>query len=235
MNTQALPPMSCTGAFRAGGYRAAHAGVREGRCQGALIVAAMHLAVLGALWHYQPAREALAAAMPIMVEFITPPRTEPRREKPAPVLNPVPVRQQPDPLPQVVAAPVEAPVTQVAPPPEPVRPAAPVVAEAPAAVAPPAPLPVIPPRFDAAYLDNPSPAYPSQARRLREQGKVLLRVLVTPGGTAERVELRGSSGSHRLDEAALDTVKRWRFVPARRGTEAVAAWVLVPISFVLEG
>jgi protein TonB len=96
-------------------------------------------------------------------------------------------------------------------------------------------LPVTPPRFDAAYLDNPPPAYPALARRAREQGKVVLRVLVTPAGMAQRVEVRSSSGSNRLDEAALDTVKRWRFVPARQGVEAISAWVLVPISFSLEG
>ena len=33
---------------------------------------------------------------------------------------------------------------------------------------------------------------------------------------------------------AIDTVKRWRFVPARQGDRAVAAWVLVPITFSLE-
>jgi protein TonB len=37
----------------------------------------------------------------------------------------------------------------------------------------------------------------------------------------------------RLDEAALVTVKKWRFVPARRGGEAVSAWVVVPIAFSL--
>jgi len=47
--------------------------------------------------------------------------------------------------------------------------------------------------------------------------------------------LKTSSGSPRLDQAALDTVKRWRFVPARQGDQSVAAWVVVPISFSLEG
>lgn len=96
-------------------------------------------------------------------------------------------------------------------------------------------LPLTPPRFDAAYLDNPAPAFPALSRRLQEQGRVLLRVLVTVGGNAERVELRSSSGSARLDGAAFETVKRWCFVPARQGADAVAAWVLVPISFALEG
>src|SRR3569623_2718304 len=95
------------------------------------------------------------------------------------------------------------------------------------------PAPVIPPRCDAAYLDNPAPAYPPLSRRLREQGTVLLRVYGEPTGLPGRVELKQSSGYARLDGVALDTVKRWRFVPARQDTTAVAGWVVVPISFSL--
>jgi protein TonB len=68
---------------------------------------------------------------------------------------------------------------------------------------------------------------------LHEEGRVLLRVLVDAKGLPERVELRSSSGHERLDRVALDTVRQWKFVPARRGEEAVSAWVIVPISFSL--
>lgn len=93
---------------------------------------------------------------------------------------------------------------------------------------------VVAPRFDAAYLNNPEPDYPSLSKRLGEEGRVLLRVLVTAEGFAELVEIRQTSGHPRLDQAALTTVKRWRFTPARRGDERLAAWVLVPLSFQLE-
>ena len=53
--------------------------------------------------------------------------------------------------------------------------------------------------------------------------------------TTREVQIRTSSGSSRLDQAAKEAVDRWRFVPARQGDEAVGAWVLVPISFQLEG
>lgn len=96
-----------------------------------------------------------------------------------------------------------------------------------------APEAVTEPRFDAAYLNNPAPAYPPLSRRLGEQGRVLMRVFVDPNGAPAQVELRQSSGSRRLDAAAETAVRRWRFVPARRGREAVGAWVLVPISFSL--
>lgn len=97
--------------------------------------------------------------------------------------------------------------------------------------APTAPVEVTEPRFDAAYLNNPAPRYPPLSRRLGEQGRVLIRVYVDPNGTPTQVELRQSSGSQRLDTAAETAVRRWRFIPARRGSDAVGAWVLVPISF----
>ena len=69
---------------------------------------------------------------------------------------------------------------------------------------------------------------------MREQGRVVLRVLVSRAGSPAQVELRASSGFARLDESALETVRGWKFVPARRGEEPVEAWVLIPISFRLE-
>lgn len=91
--------------------------------------------------------------------------------------------------------------------------------------------PVVAPRFDAAYLNNPAPAYPMQSRRLNEAGRVLLRVQVSEAGNALHVQLHQSSGHSRLDQAALDAVKRWRFIPARRGDVAISEWVIVPITF----
>lgn len=91
--------------------------------------------------------------------------------------------------------------------------------------------PATEPRFDAAYLNNPAPPYPGVSRRLGEHGRVLLRVQVDERGVPTNVSLRASSGYERLDSVAVETVRRWKFVPARRGDEAVGAWVLVPIVF----
>ncbi|HEV8520481.1 MAG TPA: energy transducer TonB, partial [Burkholderiales bacterium] len=60
---------------------------------------------------------------------------------------------------------------------------------------------------------------------------VLLRVLVTREGRAARVELDKSSGFPLLDNAALEGVREWRFVPARKAAEPVEDWVRVPIVF----
>jgi protein TonB len=200
----------------------------------------LHAVLVLALLAYEPAREALLSAAPLMVELITPPRVEPQKaETPPQPPKPRPVAKRAAPLPleplPVLTAPAEAPSAFVAPPPPVIAPPAPVAATPSPPPAPPAPLPVTPPVFDADYLVNPAPAYPALARRMGEQGRVLLRVLVNAAGTADEVQVRTSSGHVRLDEAARDTVRRWRFVPAKRGTDPVPAWVLIPISFRLEG
>lgn len=90
------------------------------------------------------------------------------------------------------------------------------------------------PSFNAAYLRNPAPRYPIIARRNGEQGTVTLKVLVTREGAPAKVSVDKTSGSAHLDAAALETVRSWRFVPARQGMQPVEAWVLVPIVFRLE-
>jgi protein TonB len=57
---------------------------------------------------------------------------------------------------------------------------------------------------------------------------------VEPNGRPAQIELKSSSGSPRLDQAGQDAVWRWKFVPAKRGDEAISAWVLVPITFTLK-
>lgn len=95
------------------------------------------------------------------------------------------------------------------------------------------PSPVTPPRADAAYLSNPPPDYPAEARRLGQEGRVLLRVLVAADGHAQDVSIDQGCGFPLLDDAAAAAVRRWRFTPGRRGDTAVAAWVLIPIFFKL--
>lgn len=161
----------------------------------------------------------------------------PELPKPQAAMPPRP--SQPRPALPPAAAPVltsnalgETPASFVVPMPPPTPPvqAAPASPIAAAAV-PPA---ITAARFDADYLDNPQPIYPHASRRLGEQGKVLLRVYVSAAGLAEKVELKLGSGFARLDRAAQEAVGLWRFVPARRGEQTIAAWVQVPITFQLE-
>jgi protein TonB len=75
------------------------------------------------------------------------------------------------------------------------------------------------------------PSYPSSARRLGIQGMTTLRVYVAADGRVGEVQVQESAGHPDLDNAAADAVKRWRFEPARRGTEPVGVWVLLPVEF----
>ena len=98
----------------------------------------------------------------------------------------------------------------------------------------PGPAPLVAARFDAAYLNNPRPVYPAASRRLGEEGRVVVKVRVAADGRALAVDLEKSSNFERLDEAACQAVARWRFVPARRGDEALESSVLVPLVFRLD-
>ena len=90
-------------------------------------------------------------------------------------------------------------------------------------------------RHDVAAFRNPKPPYPLAARRRGLEGRVLLSAHVRADGRCAEVRLRVSSGHELLDHAALDTVRHWRFLPARHGDTAVDSWVEIPISFRLAG
>ena len=90
------------------------------------------------------------------------------------------------------------------------------------------------PSSEAHGLNNPKPAYPRLSRRLNEQGQVMVRVFVATDGSPQQGEIKTSSGFDRLDQEALRTVMRWRFVPGQRFGTPEAMWFNVPVNFVLE-
>jgi len=183
----------------------------------------------------------------VLSEFIAPPAPPappvppaPPPPKPAPA-PPKPVAPKPRPAPMPVAVPDPTPApaapTGVVEPQPPAPPAAAAPVAAPAAPAAP-PAPAAPsielPSSDASYLNNPKPVYPAVSKRLGEQGKVMLRVLIGTDGLPQKVEVKQSSGFERLDRQAIDAVMRWRFVPGKRNGVPEAMWNLVPINFVLQ-
>jgi protein TonB len=78
------------------------------------------------------------------------------------------------------------------------------------------------------------PSYPSTARRLGIEGTTLLRVYVAADGRVTDVQVDQSAGHPDLDHAAAEAVRRWRFEPGRRGSEAIGMWVRLPVQFVLK-
>jgi protein TonB len=91
-----------------------------------------------------------------------------------------------------------------------------------------------PPKFGADYLNNPPPIYPLAARRRNIEGQVLLRAEIQPDGSCSQVEIKHASPHEMLNQAALDAVKKWHFIPATQGGRNVIAWVEIPIRFKLE-
>jgi protein TonB len=77
------------------------------------------------------------------------------------------------------------------------------------------------------------PAYPLVSRARDEEGTVIVKILITPFGTAGDVQVEKSSGFSRLDDAAVKAVRDWKFAPAKRGSQAISMWVSVPVKFVL--
>jgi protein TonB len=82
-------------------------------------------------------------------------------------------------------------------------------------------------------LSSPEPMYPLVSRARDEAGTVFVKVMISPYGIASDAQVAKSSGYPRLDEAAIKAVKGWRFAPAKRGSQAIATWVTVPVKFVL--
>ncbi len=184
------------------------------------------------------------------------PPAPPRRERTAPVRRSEPPRpretaaakvEEPRPL---TPAPVS-PSADVAPAPAAVAATLPAISEPAPAPGPPAPaasgptvtLPAAAPTLASKPPDGVTrtarpqggyqvrPAYPSAPRRLGIQGTTMLRVHVLADGRIGDVLVERSAGHPDLDQAATEAVRRWRFEPARRGDDAVAMWVLLPVEF----
>lgn len=208
------------------------------------LVLALHaLALICLLLPARAAQRPPAPAPMWLLASIAPAPMPPQKVSPPAPASAKPQRPIAARAPQALPSPVKVPVTvsdmhasaaiavAESSPPSAAAPAA--AAAAPARQAEPQPPALTPPAFNAAYLNNPAPAYPPLLRRAGEQGRVLLRVFVNPDGRADEVRILNSSGQSLFDQAAIEAVRKWRFVPARRGEAVVAEWVQVPIEFKL--
>jgi periplasmic protein TonB len=184
------------------------------------LVILLHLSVFAVYWMQPESPAVLVNEMSVsfanmqMQQADVVPQLKPRPRAPDPLPSPEPaVKEEAQPVQQNVTQPFF--VQQNATPPSPVQ----LDAE---------------PDYKADYLNNPRPPYPMVARRMGYHGKVVLDVEVLAEGKAGDVKLHQSSGYDILDNAALQTVKTWRFTPARRLGQPVTQRFLVPIKFSLE-
>lgn len=183
-------------------------------------VAALHLAALYVLQMGLTHSFAGSTAGPIEATLIDEPIIEPREPPPPPRLRAVPVDTVPAPeiaidLPAERGNAISLAVAAV---PPRVIPATPTAT-------------MVPPRIDREH-SNITPEYPPTSKRLGEQGRVLVRVLILENGSAGEVQVVQSSGYPRLDAAAVEHVQRdWRFVPARLDGRAIATWGRFGVTF----
>lgn len=203
-----------------------------------------HAGVLWAMLQLDAVDRVLREAAPLVVRIVatapehSPPAAAPSLTPPRPIAPPplsalavpdieVPRPAAPTPT-AVVAVAALAPVT----PPTP-------VAAAPAATAPPPPPPATPAPLKVAasqlrYLVEPPIEVPRASRRLREQGTVLLQVVVDTRGLPRDVQLARSSGFERLDQQALSAMRRARFVPCTSDGQPVECESVAPFVYELE-
>jgi len=162
----------------------------------------------------------------------TPPKPEPVVKKIIPKVKPVDVKPTPQPVEKASVVEQEAVPT-------PPTPSAPVeVAKAPE-VKPEPEKPQVKqdvveePKIGVAYMNTPL-VYPPISRRLGEEGRVLLTVVISTNGDPISVKVDTSSGFTRLDESAVDQVKKWKFSPAKRNNQPFVSSTKVPVKFALD-
>jgi protein TonB len=194
-----------------------------------LVMVGIHVAAV-AYFQFRPEQPIVQAKIPPMtVELARPQPPQPVQPPiPEPVKPPPPKVEQPRPIAKPKPAPkplpvVEQPVVEQVVVPQPVVPPPPQPVAA----------PVTPATADPGYLRNPAPEYPEFAQAQGWEGTVLLDVHVLSTGRPASVDLKQSSGRKILDTAAIQTVKGWKFVPAKQGENAIDSWVEVPIDFKL--
>jgi protein TonB len=184
----------------------------------------------------------VAAAPAAAVAEVEPPKPEPEPmpvpEPPKPEMpelppaSPEPLPPEPIPTPAEKSPATPAPKPRPAQRPKPAPSAA--INQAPAVRGEPATVAGAATTARPRYRSNPQPIYPAEARRLRQQGQVLLTVEVSAQGRALSVALKQSSGFPSLDQSAIQTVGRWSFEPARIGGMPVTSRAEVPVRFRLK-
>ena len=96
---------------------------------------------------------------------------------------------------------------------------------------------ITPPKSSATYKigseKNPHPTYPLIARKKGWEGRVILQTDVDKKGNVKFVRILESSGFKVLDDISIETLKTWKFRPAKLGNKFVDDIVNIPVKFVL--
>lgn len=196
----------------------------------------LHVVLIAAMFmvrnHFVHRQHEKLTVLNLSPDMPPPPQAQPDQPKPQP-----PVVVAPRPL---VQTPIQTPVAiQTTPEPAPPQPVAlPTVSAAPSP-APPAPAMAVgvleKGNIDGNILSARPPSYPLESRRKKEQGTVVLSVTIGIDGRVVGISVRQSSGFSRLDDAALDAVRKWKWKPFLDNGQPVVIKGNLPIPFVLQG
>ena len=80
---------------------------------------------------------------------------------------------------------------------------------------------------------NPHPAYPLIARKKGWEGRVLIQAEIDREGNVSKIKVLESSGYKVLDNSSLETLKKWKFTPAKIGNKFVDDTVNIPVKFLI--
>ncbi|ATE64074.1 energy transducer TonB [Rhizorhabdus dicambivorans] len=192
-----------------------------------LAIAALHLVTFYALVKFDVIHIAEKKKVLVVDLIAEPPAPPTEKPKPEPVVvqKVVPVVVTPAPIVQPLAPPPPPiAVTSTPPPPKPM-----------AVTAPPPAGPVTVGNLDERLLEGRPPRYPMESRRKKEQGTVVLRLLIGTDGRVAQISIAQSSGFERLDQAALQAVRGWRWQPVVRDGQPVEVRGLYSMPFALQG
>ena len=96
---------------------------------------------------------------------------------------------------------------------------------------------ITPPKSSATYKigseKNPHPTYPLIARKKGWEGIVILQTNVDKEGNVKYIRILESSGFKVFDDVSIQTLKKWKFKPAKKGNKYVEDIVNIPVRFVL--
>jgi protein TonB len=84
-----------------------------------------------------------------------------------------------------------------------------------------------------AFLHREMPVYPMMARKLNQEGRVMLKLTIDEKGNLSDVEVIKKAG-YGFTEAAVEAVKKSTFLPAKKDGKPIASRALLPIRFRLE-
>lgn len=84
-------------------------------------------------------------------------------------------------------------------------------------------------------LTKVNPVYPPAARQANLEGTVVLKIQILSSGRPGEIYVARSSGYPSLDEAAIEAVRQWQFVPAKdlNSGQPIVCTISQPISFQL--